>query len=120
MIFLPRVLSYLRPYWKAALLSVIIIFAAGAVSVLAPWPMKVMVDHVLDQQPLPGWAQTVFGGMASSRVKLMIVVVLAGLGITLLADLLGIVESYVNTKLELSIARDFRADLFLHAQRLSL
>jgi len=118
--FLPRVLSYLRPYWKAALLSVIIIFAAGAVSVLAPWPMKVMVDHVLDQKPLPDWARHLLGGLAGQRVKFMVVVVLAGLGITLLADLLGILESYVNTKLELSIARDFRADLFLHAQRLSL
>lgn len=118
--YFPRVLAYLRPYWKSAALSVAIIFLAGLVSLLAPWPIKVIVDNVLDQQPLSPLLQTLFGGFGNDRVSLMIVVVLAGLGITLLGDLFGIIESYVNTKLELSMARDFRSDLFLHAQRLSL
>ena len=118
--FLPRILPYLRPYWKSAVLSVAIIILAGLVSLLAPWPIKVIVDNVLDQQPLPPLLAALFGGFAENRVLLMIAVVIAGLGITLLGDVFGILESYVNTKLELSMARDFRSDLFLHAQRLSL
>ena len=111
-----RSLAYLRPYWKTAVVSVIIIVLAGLVSLLAPWPMQIMVDNVLGQEPMsPSLAW-----LPSDRVRLMIVVVLAGLAVALLGDLIGIVESYVNTKLDLSMARDFRADLFLHAQRLSL
>ena len=115
-----RVLRYLRPYWRNAIVSLIVIFLAGSVSVLAPWPMQIMVDNVLGSDPLPPWLHSSLGWLANNRVWLMITVVLAGLGITLSGDLLGIIESYVNTKLELSMARDFRSDLFLHAQRLSL
>jgi ABC-type multidrug transport system fused ATPase/permease subunit len=118
--YLPRILRYLRPYWKNATGSVVVIFLAGAVSLLAPWPMQVMVDNVLGGQPLSGGLSWLLGPVAANRFWLMITVVLAGLVITLFGDLLGILESYVNTKLELSMARDFRSDLFLHAQRLSL
>ena len=111
-----RSLSYLRPYWKTALVSAVIIVIAGLVSLLAPWPMQIMVDNVLGQEPV----SPVLASLPSDRVRLMIVVVLAGLAIALLGDLIGIIESYVNTKLDLGMARDFRADLFLHAQRLSL
>ena len=118
--YFPRVLAYLKPYWKMAVLSAIIILFVGLMSLLAPWPMKIIVDHVLDHQPMPPFLAGIFGSIADNRVTLMIVVVLAGLAVTLLGDLFGIIESYVNTKLELSMARDFRSDLFLHAQRLSL
>ena len=118
--YFPRVLAYLKPYWKSAVLSSIIILFVGLMSLLAPWPMKIIVDHVLDHQPMPPFLAGIFGSIADNRVTLMIVVVLAGLAVTLLGDLFGIIESYVNTKLELSMARDFRSDLFLHAQRLSL
>ena len=118
--YLSRSFHYLRPYWKIAIASGSIIFLAGSVSLLAPWPMKVIIDNVLDRQPLPGWMAGIAGGLSQNRVALMVAVVFVGLLITLLGDLLGIVESYVNTRLELSMARDFRSELFLHAQRLSL
>src|SRR4051794_16056187 len=46
-----RVLRYLRPYWRNAIVSLIVIFLAGSVSVLAPWPMQIMVDNVLGRDP---------------------------------------------------------------------
>ncbi len=118
--FFPRVFAYLKPYWRGALYSVVIIILAGLVSLLAPWPMQILIDHVLDNKPMTPFLHSLLGWVASNKVGLMIVVVCAGLLVTLLGDLLGILESYVNTKLDLSIARDFRADLFAHAQRLSL
>lgn len=96
------------------------IVLAGATSLLAPWPMKILIDSVLDKHPLAPWLARSLGGMATDRVALLIFAVVAGLAITLLGSLLGILESYINTRLELSIARDVRGDLFLHAQRLSL
>lgn len=82
--------------------------------------MQVMVDNVLGDKPLSPTMEAIFGKVSDHRYLLMVSVVIAGLAITLAGDLFGILESYVNTKLELSMARDFRSDLFLHAQRLSL
>ena len=48
-----RVLRYLRPYWKLAVGSVIITIASAAASLLAPWPLKLLVDNVLGSQPVP-------------------------------------------------------------------
>ena len=39
---------------------------------------------------------------------------------TLMVNLLDVLENYVNTKLNLSMGLDFRGDLFQHAQRLSM
>jgi len=78
------------------------------------------VDSVLDKQPLHPALAKAFGWIGRDRFSLLIFVVIGGLLITLIGDLFGILESYVNTKLDLSMARDFRGDLFLHAQRLSL
>ena len=115
-----RSLQYLRPYWRGAVFSVILIFIAAGASLLAPWPMQVLVDHVLAKQPLPSWLGWLPGWVAADPVVLIATVAGSFLLLHVLGDLIGIAESYVNTKLELGMARDFRGDLFLHAQRLSL
>src|SRR5689334_9538247 len=103
-----------------AVASTAVIVVSSVIGLLAPWPMKIIVDSVLDKHELTGWLAHVFGLLGQSRFGLLVFAVVGGLVITLLGDLLGILESYINTKLELSMARDFRGDLFLHAQRLSL
>jgi len=116
----PRVLAYLLPYWRSAVFSGIIIVLAALISLLAPWPIQVLVDNVLDNKPMSPWLQALVGDISAHRISLMIAVVVAGLLIAMAGDFFGILESYVNTRLELSMARDFRSQLFLHAQRLSL
>ncbi|MEK0451502.1 MAG: hypothetical protein RL088_3770 [Verrucomicrobiota bacterium] len=115
-----RSLQYLRPYWRGAVFSVILIFVASAAALLAPWPMQVLVDHVLAKQPLPSWLEWLPGWVVSDPIVLIATVAGSFLLLHILGDVIGIAESYVNTKLELGMARDFRGDLFLHAQRLSL
>src|SRR5438552_11925999 len=114
--YLPRVLHYLRPYWKLAIASSAILFAAAAGSLLAPWPLKILIDSVLGNVPVP----PVLAWFAPDRYSLSLFVVLAGLSLSVGQNLLGVFENYVNTKLHLGMALDFRGDLFQHAQRLSL
>ena len=52
-----RVLRYLRPYWRLATASVAIMLLGVAASLLAPWPLKILVDNVLSEGPLPSWWQ---------------------------------------------------------------
>ena len=117
--YLPRVLYYLMPYWWLASVVVLLLFLASAMDLLTPWPLKILVDNALGQQPVPGWLQAIVGAGIAQR-HLLIFAVVAGLLVTLLHNGFSVIESYVKTKLEQRIILDFRSDLFEHAQRLSL
>ena len=47
-------------------------------------------------------------------------IIVVGLLVTLVVNVLDVLENYINTKLNLGIGLDFRGDLFQHSQRLSM
>jgi ABC-type multidrug transport system fused ATPase/permease subunit len=114
------VLPYLRPYSRLAASSGVITVLAAVVGLLAPWPLKILIDNVLEDHPLPSILGSLLGSLGEHRLALMILAVLAGFGITLLESGLNVLNNYVHTKLEQRIILDFRSDLFQHVQRLSL
>src|SRR6267142_5459520 len=120
--YLPRVLRYLKPYWKLALVSVVIMVLASLFSVLAPWPLKFIIDCVLadPKQPLPSILSPLAEALDGNPVGLIALFAVGGLLLVLLQHGMAIFDNYVNTKLELNMALDFRSDLFNQLQRLSL
>lgn len=117
--YLLRVLPYLRPYWRLAVASVWLTIGAALFGLLSPWPLKVLVDNVIGQAPLPAAAGQL-GGIASHRFLLLALTVFAGLAIAIVGGAVNVLNSYVNTKLEQRIIADFRGDLFRHTERLSV
>ncbi|MQA31817.1 MAG: ATP-binding cassette domain-containing protein, partial [Luteitalea sp.] len=90
--------------------------------VLKPWPMKVLVDHGLGDQPLPsalaGAAIALPGG--GSREALIGWSVAATVLLFLLGWALGVARSYANIGFGQRMVYDLATDLFSHLQRLSL
>jgi ABC-type multidrug transport system fused ATPase/permease subunit len=115
-----RALSYLRPYRGLAAGSVVIIILSGLAALLAPWPLKIVIDNVLNSAPLDPWLVHVFPFLPTGRTALLWVAVLLSLGAALLVNALAVLENYLNTKINLGISLDYRADLFEHAQKLSM
>jgi ABC-type multidrug transport system fused ATPase/permease subunit len=115
--YLPRVLKYLKPQWKLALASVALILLASCFELLIPWPLKFLVDHVLEDHPLPA---AVRPWLSSDRSTLLAAAVIAGFLFVLGQNALTVLDNYVNTRLEQTMVLNFRSDLFRHAQRLSL
>ncbi len=118
--YVPRALVYLRPYRRLAAFSIVVTVLSILVGLLAPWPLQILIDNVLENHPLTSILAWLLGELAEHRYGLMIFAVLAGLGVTLAANGLGVLSNYVHTKLEQRMILDFRSDLFQHAQRLSL
>ena len=118
--YLPRVVRYLRPYWRLAAASGLITILSALISLAAPWPLKVLIDHVLERHPLPQGLAQVLGPLGVNLTALMLLSVFAGLGITLLENAFHVLNNYVQTAMELRMILDFRSDLFQHVQRLSL
>lgn len=118
--YLPRIASYLRPYWKLASVSGALTILSALAALLAPWPLKVIVDSVLGDQPLRPMlvqAAQVFG---TGKFAILVFAVVAGLVIVAIENALTVLHSYVTTTFEQKMILDFRSDMFQHAQRLSL
>src|SRR5260370_15555769 len=45
----------LRPYTKALILGAFAAIGDGIANLLEPWPLKVVLDNVLNSQPAHGW-----------------------------------------------------------------
>jgi ATP-binding cassette subfamily B protein len=114
-----KIARYVRPYWPLAVASALFTLLTSGVGLLTPWPMKILVDSVLGNEPLPPIVRHVLPQMPE-KFPLLVIAVCAGLGVSLIVNLLAVATSYLNTKLDLAMTLDFRSDLFQHAQRLSM
>jgi ABC-type multidrug transport system fused ATPase/permease subunit len=114
-----KAFRYLRPYSPLAIGAGAGSLAAAGVGLLAPWPMKILVDSVLGNEPLPRLIRSA-GSLAPTKGSMLVLVVIAGLALALAASLLAVATSFLTTKLELAMTLDFRSDLFQQAQRLSM
>jgi ABC-type multidrug transport system fused ATPase/permease subunit len=118
--YLRRAARYLRSYRTLATLSALVMVASTITGLLAPWPLKVLVDSVLQDHPLPSFVAPLLGAVNGERVALLMLTVGAGFAITVASNALSVADNYVNTTIHENIVLDFRSDLFTHAQRLSL
>jgi ABC-type multidrug transport system fused ATPase/permease subunit len=118
--YVVRVLKYLRPYWRLATVSVILTILSSVAALLSPWPLKIVVDNVLENHPASPALSHMLGPLTTNRSHLLLIAVAGGLVIALLLNGLHVFSNYVNTKIDQHITLDFRSHLFLHAQRMSL
>jgi ABC-type multidrug transport system fused ATPase/permease subunit len=115
---LPRIFPYLRPYWKLALGSLLIVAAGALVGLAAPWPLAILVDSVFGDEPLPSILEPIAGGL--STYQLLAFIVVGGFLLVVAENALGVIDNYVNVKLEQRMILDLRSDMFQQAHRLSL
>jgi LPXTG-motif cell wall-anchored protein len=117
-----RLLRYARPHSRGLTVLLTTMGLSVALGLLTPWPMKLVVDNVLGDDPLPDW---VVGTLAvlpgpDDRRGLLLWVALAGVAIFVAGTLIGMVNSLVSVRVGQRMAYDLGADLFLHLQRLSV
>ena len=118
--YFSRVLWFLRPHWRLAAGSAVLTVLSSLATLITPWPLKIVVDHVLEKHPLPSALAQALGPVAADRMGLLLFAAGAGLLVALMLNGLHVASNYVNTKIEQHITLDFRSHLFLHAQRMSL
>jgi ATP-binding cassette, subfamily B, bacterial len=112
-----RVLPYLRPYWKLAVLVLVLTLLAALFSLLLPWPLAIMFDSVLGGRPLPAFLAPLLGSLGP--MTLLALLAVGSVILTAAQGVFGILEDYFSTKVDQHMVLEFRSDLFRHAQRLS-
>ncbi|MEY2494036.1 MAG: hypothetical protein QOJ45_528 [Verrucomicrobiota bacterium] len=106
-----RVLAYYRPFSVQTAIGLILSLASISFSLLKPWPLKIIVDDVLQHNP-----QARFGNSPSLIPWLCLALV----AIQLLWGLLNLASNYLFVKVGLQALLKLRTDLYAYLQSLSL
>ncbi len=111
----------LRPYRGRAAILVAIAAVEIALGILAPWPLKLVVDNVLGGQPMPASLAGISRDLAGdSRVTLLVVVVAAGLLLQLGAQAVSMINTQVQVDTGQRMVYSLRVRLLAHLQALAL
>ncbi len=119
----PRKLSIiglLRPHWKALTLALLAVAAETAADLLEPWPLKVVLDYLLQSKDPPGWMRGVVGWIGQDKLAVLNFAVLAVAVIAVVGALSSYLEKYVTASVGQWVMHDLRRTLYHHVQRLSL
>ncbi len=110
-----------RPYRGTLLIVLAAMLVETAMSLAAPWPLKVVIDSVVHSHPLPGWMAWVHalpGGTA--RMGLAIWCAITVVAIALIGGIASYVDNYYTETVGQWVANDLRARVYRHLERLSL
>jgi len=99
-----RVLHYLRPYRRLALLTLLAAACATAMELLPPWLVKVVIDDVIQGKRM-GLLPWVLGGLVASYA---------------LKTTFASLRIRLNNRLEQTVVHDLRSHIFSALQRLSI
>ncbi len=116
-----RVMDLVRPYWKALTIALVAVLGETLTDILEPWPIKVVVDNILQGKALParlGAAVSgLFGRNTYATVNFAVAAVAA---IAVVGALSAYLETYLTTNVSQWVGHDLRRTLYHHIQRLSL
>jgi ATP-binding cassette, subfamily B, bacterial len=114
------IVGLLRPHWKAMTIALVAVAGESTAALLEPWPLKIVLDYLLQSRPLPGWMMPVVGWIGTGKLAVLNFAVLA---VAVIA-VIGAVSSYLNTYLTTNVGQwvmhDLRRTLYHHIHRLSL
>ena len=98
--------------------AVILLLLSTAAAAFKPWPLALLVDHVLLPMPFPGWVPEFF--KATPRGEQIAWLAGALLVFHAAQGILSAAQNYVSIKAGLGGLARVRQELFEHLQRLSL
>lgn len=116
-----RLLQDVRPFWGHIGLYFLVTLLATPLALLTPLPLKLVVDQVLGDEPVPGLlAAWLPDAVLSSQFGILGVAVGLIVLLALLSRTQSLVASVLSTYTGEHMVLSFRARLFRHVQRLSL
>ena len=114
-----RLLGEVRPYWRQVLLILVLDLAATPLMLLSPVPIKIAVDSVLGDKPLPPYLDRLLpDGLTGT--ELLVVAAALQVVVVLLLQLQQLASYGMRTRTGEALTQSIRDTLFSHAQRLSL
>src|SRR4051812_36028097 len=119
MVKLARLLLYARPYAPTFLGLSIVALSLSLATVLQPWPLKLLIDSVIGEAPLPAPLRWLFDALrvAASPQSLLPVVIVSGMLLFAITSMLEMLSAWGWTVVGRRITYDLAQDLFAKLQR---
>jgi ABC-type multidrug transport system fused ATPase/permease subunit len=118
---------YLRPYRGRIAGLALLSCTEVALRVLSPWPLKAVVDYVVNDRALPPIGHSlldpflaVFSRIDGRRERMLCAIVFAGLTAQVLHQFVMVLHSRLQTGTGHRMVRDLRERLFAHVQAMTL
>jgi ATP-binding cassette, subfamily B, bacterial len=110
----------LRPHWKALALALVAVVGEILAEILEPWPIKIVIDNVLQTKKLSGAARFVFESLGQDKAAILYVTLAAVILIAVVGAIGSYSEKYLTTSVAQWVAHDLRRQVYQRIQRLSL
>jgi len=114
------IIDLLRPHWKALTLALLAVVGETVTDLAEPWPLKIVLDNLLQSKRLPDWMSGVVGWMGTDKLAVLNFAVLAVAVIAVVGALSSYLEKYLTTSVGQWVMHDLRRTLYHHIHRLSL
>ncbi|WP_336518003.1 ABC transporter ATP-binding protein [Pollutibacter soli] len=111
-----------RPYTKWLIVLFLAMIIETAMSLAAPWPLKIVLDSVVGKYPMPGWLSSFMDGLNLTGDKMALALACAILVVLIAAvsAFASYLENYYTEYVSQNVANDLRQRIYHHLQRLSL
>ncbi len=106
-----RALNYYRPFWGRTVIGLALTLCGIVLSLLKPWPLKIIVDDILARNP-----SATFG----TSPRLIPLLCLALIAIQFVWGIINLITNYLFVKIGLEALLKLRTDLYAYLQSLSL
>jgi len=87
---------------------------------LEPWPLKIVVDNLLQSKPLPSWLAGIVSHLGQDKVAVLNFAVVSVAVIAIIGAISSYTEKYLTTSVGQWVMHDLRRTLYQHIHHLSL
>ena len=116
-----RAIAYFTPDWPLIAVLVVLIAMTVTVGILEAWPLAVLIDSVLTDQPKGDWIHALFlSVLPDTKIGQIIGLVIIGMGLQLVGYLVWMARMMINYHLEYRGTTRVRYDLFHKLQHLGM
>ncbi|OFW14190.1 MAG: ABC transporter [Acidobacteria bacterium RIFCSPLOWO2_02_FULL_67_21] len=116
-----RLIDLLRPHWKALTVALVAVLGETLTVILEPWPIKIVVDNILQSKKLPAVLGDIVTGLFGQNANAIVAFAVAAVAvIAIVGAVSSYFEKYLTTSVSQWVAHDLRRTLYHHIQRLSL
>ncbi len=113
-------LTLLRPYKGLLIAGFLAACGESLVDLVEPWPLKIVLDNVIQNRPLARWLRGVLSFEGVSKLTILGLAAAAALIIAAIGALCAYGEKHFITTVAQWITHDLRKTLYFHIQRMSL
>jgi subfamily B ATP-binding cassette protein MsbA len=111
----------LRPHLKSLALGVLVVAGGSAADLLQPWPLKIIIDTVLQAKVRKGWQSDLILRFAgTNQLDILRFAALSVLVIAALGAVCSYAEKSLTTTIGQKVLHELRRTLYAQIQRLSL